>query len=95
VLHGITLRKPNSRQLASVSGQLRDDPAAAIAAADLGGGEGNAGQTLAQAERERILAVLRDTDWVLGGPKGAASRLGMKRSYSPWKMKKRDISRPP
>jgi hypothetical protein len=49
---------------------------------------------LAQAEREHILAVLRDTDWVLGGPKGAASRLGMKRSTLHWKMKKLDISRP-
>jgi formate hydrogenlyase transcriptional activator len=50
--------------------------------------------TLADAEREHILAVLRDTDWVLGGPKGAASRLGMKRSTLHWKMKKLDISRP-
>ena len=42
--------------------------------------------------REHILAVLRDTDWVLGGPKGAAPRLGMKRSTLHWKMKKLDIS---
>jgi formate hydrogenlyase transcriptional activator len=57
-------------------------------------GEGDAGQTLAQAEREHILAMLRDTDCVLGGPNGAASRLGMKRSTLHWKMKKLDISRP-
>jgi formate hydrogenlyase transcriptional activator len=50
--------------------------------------------TLADAERAHILAVLRETGWVLGGPKGAASRLGMKRSTLHWKMKKLDISRP-
>src|SRR5438045_2794837 len=36
--------------------------------------------TLADAEREHILGVLHETDWVLGGPNGAAARLGMKRS---------------
>jgi formate hydrogenlyase transcriptional activator len=50
--------------------------------------------TLAVAEREHILGVLRETDWVLGGPKGAASRLGMKRSTLQWKMKKLGLARP-
>jgi formate hydrogenlyase transcriptional activator len=36
--------------------------------------------TLADAEREHIVAALRETGWVVGGPKGAAARLGMKRS---------------
>ena len=36
--------------------------------------------TLADAEREHILGALRETGWVLGGAKGAAARLGMKRS---------------
>ena len=36
--------------------------------------------TLADAEREHILGALRETGWVVGGPKGAAARLGMKRS---------------
>ena len=36
--------------------------------------------TLSDAEREHILGALRETDWVLGGPKGAAARLGMARS---------------
>src|SRR2546422_7254649 len=36
--------------------------------------------TLADAEREHILDALRETGWVLGGSKGAAARLGMKRS---------------
>ena len=50
--------------------------------------------TLADAEREHILGVLGETGWVLGGPKGAAVRLGMKRSTLHWKMKKLGISRP-
>jgi formate hydrogenlyase transcriptional activator len=51
--------------------------------------------TLADAEREHILSVLRDTSWVVGGPKGAAARLGMKRSTLQWKMKKLGIAGPP
>jgi formate hydrogenlyase transcriptional activator len=50
--------------------------------------------TLADAEREHIKGALRETDWVLGGPKGAATRLGMKRSTLQWKIKKLGISRP-
>ena len=50
--------------------------------------------TLADAEREHILEALRATDWVVAGPKGAAARLGMKRSLLYWKMKKLGISRP-
>jgi formate hydrogenlyase transcriptional activator len=35
--------------------------------------------TLFDAERDHILGVLRQTNWVVGGPNGAAARLGMKR----------------
>ena len=49
--------------------------------------------TLADAEREHILVVLRETGWVLGGPNGAAARLGMKRSTLQWKLKKLGISK--
>jgi formate hydrogenlyase transcriptional activator len=51
-------------------------------------------RTLADAEREHILGVLREANWVVGGPKGAATRLGMKRSTLLNKMKKLGISRP-
>jgi formate hydrogenlyase transcriptional activator len=53
-----------------------------------------AGRTLADAERECILCALRETQWVLSGPKGAAARLGMKRTTLQAKMKKLGISRP-
>ena len=50
--------------------------------------------TLADAERDHILGVLREAGWVLGGPDGAAARLGMKRTTLQSKMKKLGISRP-
>jgi formate hydrogenlyase transcriptional activator len=50
--------------------------------------------TLAEAEREHILGALRETGWVVAGPKGAAARLGMKRSTLQEKMRKLGISRP-
>jgi formate hydrogenlyase transcriptional activator len=50
--------------------------------------------TLADAERDHILGVLRETGWVLSGPDGAAARLGMKRTTLQSKMKKLGISRP-
>ena len=51
-------------------------------------------KTLADADREHILAALRETGWVVAGPEGAAARLGMKRSSLRDKMKKLGISRP-
>jgi formate hydrogenlyase transcriptional activator len=48
--------------------------------------------TLADAERQHILGVLRETNWVLGGANGAAAHLGMKRSTLQWKIKKLGIS---
>jgi formate hydrogenlyase transcriptional activator len=50
--------------------------------------------TLADAERDHILGVLRETGWVLGGPTGAAARLAMKRTTLQSKMKKLGIARP-
>jgi formate hydrogenlyase transcriptional activator len=79
---------------------LSRGPALHIPADDLKPGtaraDGPAGApvTLADAEREHIVGVLGETGWVVGGPKGAAARLGMKRSTLQKKMKKLDISRP-
>jgi formate hydrogenlyase transcriptional activator len=50
--------------------------------------------TLEAAERKHILHALREADWVIGGPSGAAARLGMKRTTLQSKMRKLDISRP-
>jgi formate hydrogenlyase transcriptional activator len=50
--------------------------------------------TLAEAERAHILAALRETGWVMGGPRGAAARLGINRSTLQHKVKKHGICRP-
>ena len=50
--------------------------------------------TLAAAERKHILAVLEETGWVLGGPHGAAARLGLKRSTLQFRLRKLGITRP-
>ena len=43
--------------------------------------------TLDEAERERIVAALEEANWIVAGPKGAAARLGMKRSTLQSRMK--------
>ncbi len=53
----------------------------------------NGGATLEVAEREHILRVLRETNWVIGGLSGAAARLGMKRTTLQSKMRKLRIAR--
>jgi formate hydrogenlyase transcriptional activator len=50
--------------------------------------------TLEQAEREHILRALSETNWVVGGNAGAASRLGMKRTTLQSRMNKLGITRP-
>jgi transcriptional regulator with GAF, ATPase, and Fis domain len=50
--------------------------------------------SLAAAEREHILRVLRETDGVIGGAHGAAARLRLKRTTLITKMKKLGIERP-
>src|SRR5262249_39801998 len=52
-------------------------------------------QTLEGAERALILATLKETGWVLSGPRGAALRLGINRSTLQFRMKKLGIERPP
>jgi formate hydrogenlyase transcriptional activator len=49
--------------------------------------------TLDQAEREHILRALGETNWVIGGPAGAAFKLGMKRTTLQSKMRKLGIAR--
>ena len=50
--------------------------------------------TLRDSERTLILRTLEAVGWVLGGPKGAANKLGLKRTTLIHKMQKLGISRP-
>lgn len=50
--------------------------------------------TLKESERALILRTLEAAGWLIGGPTGAAAKLGLKRTTLISKMKKLGISRP-
>ena len=52
------------------------------------------GGILMQGERETILRALRDSNWVVSGPHGAAAKLGLKRGTLHYKMRKFDLRKP-
>jgi transcriptional regulator with GAF, ATPase, and Fis domain len=52
------------------------------------------GGTLEEAETAHIVSVLQQVDWVVGGPKGAAKKLGLKRTTLISKMQRLGIMRP-
>jgi formate hydrogenlyase transcriptional activator len=54
-----------------------------------------ASQTLEDVERTHILQALRDTNWVIGGPHGAAARLRLRRTTLIYRMEKLGIPRRP
>jgi len=48
---------------------------------------------LEQAERAQIVRVLDECNWVVGGPNGAAARLGLKRTSLVYRMQKLGLRR--
>ena len=52
------------------------------------------GSAFLNSQRAVILAAVEATGWMIGGPRGAAARLGLKRTTLITKMKKLGISRP-
>ena len=65
-------------------GELRNGGDAAVPAALT---------TMEEAEREHIQRALRESKWVVGGPAGAAARLGLKRTTLQSRMQKLGIAR--
>lgn len=51
-------------------------------------------KTLEEVEREHILSVLKETNWVIGGQEGAAKWLGINRTTLTFRMRKLGITRP-
>jgi formate hydrogenlyase transcriptional activator len=49
-------------------------------------------RTLVDAERAHIAAILRETNWVVGGPRGAAAQLGVPRTTLIARMRRLGIS---
>ncbi|HEX9199939.1 MAG TPA: sigma 54-interacting transcriptional regulator [Acidobacteriaceae bacterium] len=68
-------------------------PLAELEVEDSQDSEGWENPTLQMAEREHILRVLREADGQIGGPTGAAARLGLKRTTLHSKLKKLGIER--
>jgi formate hydrogenlyase transcriptional activator len=48
--------------------------------------------TMEDCEREHILKAVQETNWVIGGPQGAAARLGLARSTLMYRMRKLAIT---
>jgi formate hydrogenlyase transcriptional activator len=59
-----------------------------------GNGEARAVTSMEDAEREHIRRALDASHWMIGGPAGAAARLGMKRTTLQSRMAKLGIARP-
>ncbi len=51
-------------------------------------------ETLEESERRHIIAALESSNWVVAGARGAAARLGLKRSTLQFRMRKLGIARP-
>jgi formate hydrogenlyase transcriptional activator len=47
--------------------------------------------TLEEMEREHVLRALKESNWITGGPKGAATKLGMKRTTLAYRIRKLNI----
>jgi formate hydrogenlyase transcriptional activator len=75
-------------------GPVLQVPLSGLNSSNGAGSNGAQRRTLEEAEREHILATLKETKWLVSGPRGAAARLGMNRSTLQFRMKKLGILRP-
>jgi len=77
------------------SSELKQSPPSVptVMAANGSSGTSDGTATLEVAERDYIVRVLGETNWVIGGPAGAAARLGMKRTTLQSRIRKLGITR--
>ena len=90
---GKELRVPLSELKASPSAPGVDSSFTGFGTGAAGSGASTI-TTLEEAERQHILRALRQTEWRIAGPKGAAALLGMKRTTLQARMRKLGIRRP-
>src|SRR5882724_6001862 len=76
------------------SGPRLTVPLAHLARRSTPAAQGGSASTLEGVERAHTTRVLEETNWMLGGPRGAAARLGMKRTTLQSLMKLLAIARP-
>jgi formate hydrogenlyase transcriptional activator len=94
---GKELRVPVSELKSSpVAAGASDDSSVSLASGSLPSSASATSSisTLEDAERQHILRALRQTEWRIAGPKGAAVVLGMKRTTLQARMRKLGIRRP-
>jgi formate hydrogenlyase transcriptional activator len=75
-------------------GRTLEVPLAELKRLRLRGDDEDGASTLEEVERMHILRILGETNWMLGGPRGAAARLGMKRTTVQSLMRRLGITRP-
>src|SRR5580693_5898236 len=91
------------KELRVLVSELKSNDVANLAAASAPGADSSSStsltsstsiSTLEDAERQHILRALRQTEWRIAGPRGAAVVLGMKRTTLQARMRKLGIRRP-
>jgi len=75
-------------------GRAPEYPLSEMALAAKAAADQNGASTRESLERERILDALHESNWVIGGPAGAAARLGLNRTTLHTRMSKLGITRP-
>ncbi len=75
-------------------GSSLDIPLAELKHSNKVSNHSNGSATLEAVERDHILRVLGELNWVIGGPNGAAARLGVNRTTLNHRLQKLGISRP-
>ncbi len=88
---GPVLNIPSDDLRVSNGNSLAMAAAASANAATPSGSSHNMRAVLDDAERQQIIAALEQTNWIVAGPNGAASRLGIKRSTLQSRMQKLGI----
>jgi formate hydrogenlyase transcriptional activator len=81
-------------RLSGVDLPAGDGPGPALSTTRPGPATGDEPRRLADAERAFITQALQEARWVVGGPLGAAARLGLHRTTLQGRMRKLGISRP-
>jgi formate hydrogenlyase transcriptional activator len=75
-------------------GSSLEIPLAELKTSNRGSNHTNGATTLEAVERGHILRVLGELNWVIGGPNGAAARLGVNRTTLNHRLRKLGITRP-
>src|SRR6267154_1106693 len=79
---------------ASISGTAQPDPSSSFTSLTSSASLTSSISTLEEAERQHILRALKQTQWRIAGPKGAAVLLDIKRTTLQARMRKLGIRRP-